>query len=215
MCKTIPYRRELTQGDMERMKIPCRYWSVRFDEISDVSVEGYPSPRDMVKRYITNMAEMRQRGGGLVLYGSNGTGKTSACVYVAKEYRRRGHTVLFLEAAELKGLVMEKAAFDEDETWWDRAKSVDVLVIDDLGKETLDSTGFGAALFDELLRARNARKLVTFITSNVPPRLWQTDLGLRDSTAHVLKECTVPVKVTGGDKRGPVSGELNQILLNG
>lgn len=215
MCKTIPYRRELTKDDLERMKIPVRYWGVKFDEISDVAVGADPSPQDVVRRYIANMTELRSNGGGLVFYGPNGTGKTSACVYIAKEYRRRGYTVLFLEAAEMKRLVIQKDAFDEDESWWDRVKGVDVLVIDDLGKETLDSTGFGAGLFDELIRARNARKLITFITSNLPPRQWEKELELRSSTAHVLKECTVPVKVTGDDKRVPTAGVLNEILMNG
>jgi DNA replication protein DnaC len=215
MCKTIPYRRELTRDDLERMKVPVRYWNVRFDEISDVAVGDDPSPREMVRRYIACMSAMRENGGGMVFYGPNGTGKTSACVYIAKEYRRRGYTVLFLAAADLKRLVIDKDAFDDDETWWARARDVDVLIIDDLGKETLDATGFGAGLFDELIRARNSHKLVTFITSNLLPKRWEKELELRASTAHVLKECTVPVKVTGDDKRVPSAGNLNEILLNG
>ena len=43
MCETIPYRRDLTEDDLERMKIPLRYWNVKFDEISDAEVGDDPA----------------------------------------------------------------------------------------------------------------------------------------------------------------------------
>ena len=214
MCKAIPYRRDLTERDLERMKIPEKYWNVKLDEITNVAGESGIPPREMVRRYLVNLEEMRSNGGGFVFYGANGTGKTSACVYIGKEYRRRGYTVLFLEAADLKELVVERHQFDEDETWWDRAKGVDVLLLDDLGKDTSDSQGFGAGLVDKLLRARNARNRVTFITCNLPPSKWEEELGLRVSTFHVLKECMIPIRVVGDDKRAPTAGMLRSILLN-
>jgi DNA replication protein DnaC len=196
---------------MERMCIPSRYWSAKFDEISDT---GNPGMRTSVGAYIFKMEKMVEEGVGFIFFGKNSVGKTCASVVLAKELRRRGNTVLFMEASDLKRQVIEKEHFDEDETYWERAKSVDVLVLDDFGKGIMDSTGFGATLFDELIRARNARKLVTIITSNLAPSEWEKELALKTSTMHSLKECTVPVRASGSDRRKGSAVRLQALLAN-
>ena len=121
---------------------------------------------------------------------------------------------MFMEAADLKRMVSEREHFDEDETYWDRAKSVDVLILDDFGKGVIDGKGFGATLFDELIRARNSRKLVTIITSNPIVEEWEERFDLKSSTIHVLKECTLPVEVVGCDKRGESAKKLAAMIIN-
>lgn len=198
----IPFRRELKISDLERMKIPKRYWMSRFDLLSDEdNGRGDGSIKDLVERYMKNMSEMRKEGCGLILFGNNSVGKTCSSVVLAKEFRRRGNTVLFVEAADLKRLVAQKEYFDDEEMYWERAKSVDVLVVDDFGKGIMDETGFGASLFDELIRTRNSNKRVTIITSNIKPQKWEEELDLKVSTIRTLKECTVPFHVKGIDYR--------------
>jgi len=197
-------RRKLTEKDLIRMRLPKRYWEVNCDGVSDVSdsKEG-KSPRDILTRYLRQIESMREQGLGMLLWGANGTGKTSIAAIIAKEYRRRFNPVLFIEAASLKSLVVSKEHFDEDETYWQRAMSVDVLVLDDLGKGTQDSTGFGERLIDELIRTRNANKLVTIITTNAVPRgkgEALTDI-LKPSTLHSLKEHVMAIHVRGVDQR--------------
>lgn len=211
MFNDIPFRRELDSQDMERMCIPSRYWSAKFDEISD---KGNPGLRTAIGTYIRKMEDMVEEGAGFILFGPNSVGKTCASVVLAKEMRRRGNTVLFMEAADLKHQVIERENFDEDETYWDRAKAVDVLVLDDFGKGIQDSTGFGASIFDELIRSRNARRLVTIITSNLAPSSWEKELALKTSTMHSLKECTVPVRASGSDRRKESAGKLQALLAN-
>lgn len=211
----IPFRRKLTASDLHRMNIPSRYWGVRFEDISEDIIRGTnKSPKDVIRNYIINMEDMRRVGAGFVFWGQNGTGKSSISVVLAKEYRRRGYTVLFMEAADLKRMVSEREHFDEDETYWDRAKSVDVLILDDFGKGVIDGKGFGATLFDELIRARNSRKLVTIITSNPIVEEWEERFDLKSSTIHVLKECTLPVEVVGCDKRGESAKKLAAMIIN-
>lgn len=214
-------RRELTREDMERMRIPLRYWKVSYDGISAersrVSPSA-PSAQEFVRSYLERIDEMAADGVGLLLHGANGRGKTSIAVVIAKEFRRRGRRVLFIEAAALKQYVINKVYFDGDEgeLYWDRAMSVDVLIIDDFGKGTQDKTGFGARLFDELIRHRNAEKLVTFLTTNMTPRPGAPNsLGeeLLESTLHSLKECVIPVEIIGEDRRDATLAELRDRLL--
>lgn len=212
MFANVPFRRDLSTNDLERMRIPRRYWQASFYELTDVSVDGEDSLKSMIEKYISNMSKMRKEGGGFIFYGDNGSGKSCGSVVLAKEFRRRGNTVLFIEAADLKRLVASKEYFDDDETYWERAKDVDVLVVDDFGKGIMDDKGFGASLFDELIRTRNANKKVTIITSNISPKRWLEELGLKKSTIHTLKECTIPVPVIGDNKRDGSEDRLKSIL---
>ncbi|MBN2258097.1 MAG: ATP-binding protein [Anaerolineaceae bacterium] len=212
MFSEVPFRRELVAEDLERMRVPRRYWGARFDEISDEG--GNDSLKYVVGKYIDDLDNMLREGLGFILFGDNGTGKTCASVVLGKELRRRGNTVLFMEAADLKRQVIDKEHFDEDETYWDRAKTVDVLILDDFGKGVMDSTGFGATIFDELIRARNARKLVTIITTNTPPDQWAAEFELKASTIKTLKECLVPQRALGEDKRETSAMRLKELLAN-
>ena len=205
------YRRELTQADMVRMRIPRRHWSARLDLISDAPADDGKSNQEIVRCYLAKLERMRAKGLGLLLWGLNGTGKTAAAVVVAKEFRRRGYPVMFFEAASLKDAVIGKMAFDEMESVWERARSVAVLVLDDLGKGTQDGVGFGARLLDDLLRHRSANKLVTFITTNMDPRETLGD-ELNASTMSTLKECMIPVEITGDDRRDEALTEHNDFL---
>jgi hypothetical protein len=115
------FRRELTQDDLVRARIPVRYWKVNLGGVQE-------QVRGIADKYLKEIGQMHERGVGLLLWGANGIGKTSLAVVLGKEYRRRGHSLLFLESAELKGAIIHNEAFDEEHTLWDRAKSVDVLL---------------------------------------------------------------------------------------
>lgn len=198
----IPQKRSLQASDLKRMRVPRRYWSVTFDGISDTSVDG-KSAKDITRDYILSMEVNVSRGVGLLLWGPNGTGKTSMAVVIAKELRRRFRSVLFVQAAALRGSVISNEMFDEMETLWQRACNVEVLVIDDLGKGTQDRTGFGERMIDDLIRSRNSNQLVTIITTNMAAKGENNALStaLKASTMHSLREHVVPVWVSGGNKR--------------
>ena len=211
MGNAMQFRRKLTTPDLERMHLPKKFWKVNSAGISDESIEGF-SPREVAVRYVDNMDEMWAKGIGMLLYGTNGRGKSGFAACIAKEYRRRGYTVLWVEAADLKRLVIANEHFDEDETVWERAFGVDVLVIDDFGKGINDTTGFGVRLFDELIRGRNGRNLISFITTNGHPDDMREELDLLASTMASLQEHIVPLEITGPDLREDVNDDVSEML---
>lgn len=206
--------RELDIEDMMRMGIPRRYWNVTVNSITDKSRGGIESPLSVTKKYLKNIVGMRNAGGGLIVWGRNGTGKTSMCVVIAKEFRRRGYPVLYVEASKLKSIWASRDMFDEDQSWKDRISTVDVLVLDDFGKGIIDSTGFGSTIFDEMIRTRNAQRLVTLITSNLSPRErgWVNELEIKESTQQTISECFIPVVVDCENRREKNNDALYEAL---
>jgi DNA replication protein DnaC len=208
MVMVSSMRRELVFDDMLRMRIPRRYWDITANQVSR---DGDPSAHDVLVKYLAKMTQMVTDGVGLLFWGDNGRGKTCAAVLIAKEARRCGFSVLFVESASLKQSVINNERFD-DVSVWDRARDVEVLVLDDLGKGVQDTTGFGARLLDELLRHRCANKLVTIITTNMNPQD-QLAEELKVSTIAVLKESVLPVKVVGRDFRDEAKSKVFDVVM--
>lgn len=217
-------RRALEKEDLIRMQVPRRFWKVHKDEVSDFSdkIESQ-SPRDIVDAYLEQIEGMRDDGCGLLLWGKNGTGKTAIAVIIAKEYRRRFSTVLFLPAAHIKDYVIQKIQFDEDESYWQRALSVDVLVIDDLGKGTVDGEDFTTRLLDDLVRSRCSNRQITIITTNMNVKKISSEADTRDndlktylkaSTVNVLKEHVIAVHVRGEDRRDESYLKMKRNLIS-
>lgn len=186
------HRIRLTQAHMELMRIPRRFWSTSVDRIPE-------SCRDRTIGYCRDMDGMLDDGVGLFFWGRNGVGKTAATVFIAMEARRHGAPVLFVTAETLRQSVLDKEMFRPDMSLIDRARTVDVLVLDDLGKEHSGQTGFTERLFENLFRERSASQKTTIVTSNMD----LTKLGERYklSMLEVMKESCYPVRVEGPSQR--------------
>jgi DNA replication protein DnaC len=184
------------------MRIPRRFWAVTFDQIE-------PSLQDVVRNYLQNLDTMLDDGDGLLLWGENGRGKTSAACFVAREVRRTGASVLMITAASLIESVLEKIEVQEG-LLLDRARTVDFLLLDDLGKEHPGRSGFADRVLENLLRERSAAHLTTFITTNMSFE------GLKQrykkSMLEVMKENVLPLKVEGENYRDKAREDLGKAL---
>lgn len=187
------YRTPLRVDHLLLMRIPRRHWTAAFAEIEHEKL------RDTVEDYLRQLDERLDAGDGLLLWGPNGTGKTSAAVVIAKEARRRGAPVLFVNAEDLRQASIEGAIFHEDMTLMDRAREVEVLIVDDLGKDHRGQTGYSDTLFENLIRYRSANRRTTFVTTNLKPsKLMER---YKASMMDVMREAMVPVAVEGTSLR--------------
>lgn len=199
--RIVGQRLRLTAEHLEWMRLPERFWDTSFAQID-------PDLQPVIESYLRKIDDHLDKGEGLMLWGKNGTGKTSAATVVAKEVRRRGASVLYVTAERLRQSVLEKEMFDGDQLLVDRARRVDFLLLDDLGKEHSGSTGFSERLFEDLVRERSSQKRAIFLTTNQDTKEMVDHYKV--SMIEVLKETVVPVRVQGPNRRNDAQVEMRK-----
>lgn len=112
----------------------------------------------------------------LLLHGPTGLGKTFLCNCIAKQLLDEGYTVLYFTAPQLFNLFeearfhredMEDASKDMLGTLFD----VDLLIIDDLGTESINTLTI-SDLFN-VLNTRYLNQNSTIISTNLSPKEWK------------------------------------------
>ena len=201
--RIIGERVNLTREHYMLMQIPARFWESEIDQI--------PAPaKGVVERYLAQLDSMLHGGVGLLLWGGNGRGKTSAAVCIAKAIRETGATVLFVTAEQLRQGKIDGEMYDSDSTLWERATEVDCLVLDELGKEYRGRSDHSERLMDRLFRVRSGENLVTIVTTNVV--LQDLKKHYNPSMLALFKEMFYAVKVEGPDMREGKRDEIKKLL---
>lgn len=185
---------QLTKEHLGRMRLPKRFWKVSFGDILPDSSEH----KKIIKNYLSTIKDRFNDGCGLFLWGNNGTGKTSCAAVVAKEARRQGYLVLFVRSTSLRDGIINGEMFDDSNTLYDRMRSVDLLIIDDLGKEYSKEMGsYNEKMYEDLLRLRLDELKSTIITTNM--NFGKLKEKYKESMIKLMKGYYVPVEVKGHD----------------
>ena len=103
----------------------------------------------------------------LFLFGPTGVGKTHLAVAAAAERQRRGDEIFFATVPDLLDYLRATFAPDSNVAYddlLDRIKTVDLLVLDDMGADR--STPFAEDKLFQIINYRYERRLVTIITSS-------------------------------------------------
>lgn len=202
--------KKLTVDDIERARIPKRFWTVSFRKIADCDYKL------KIKNYALKIEDMIKDGIGLFIYSKeNSTGKTSIAVVIVKQALKIKKTALFVRADELKDAKISHKVFDEESSLIDRALKVDLLVIDDADKEYKGGSNYAGTLVETIIRDRSQRKMATIITSNRTPgeiaEIYTRDL------AELLTECMIPIKIVGESEGGvnwrkKIASEIRELI---
>lgn len=189
----------ITKAHLKRANIGQDYWDVDFG-----NYRGPDTPATKTKKYLLDLAVMKEAGIGILYVGPPGPGKTTLAM-IAMKYLLRAHWDVFCTSL---GEIVENVqkswkANDEEragyEAYLERAKHVDFLYIDDVGKEHRGQSGFVQTIFDNLIRYRVQHRLPTFLTSNLTKSELEGTYG--ESLMSLLEGKLYPIPVTGDDFR--------------
>ena len=135
---------------------------------SDVSPrQNIDKIRKIAEKFCDNIENAEQKS--LLFVGNTGTGKTFLSNCIAYELINKGYTVIYQTAPMLMDMAMEaKYSYDrkeENRARYDNIFDVDLLIIDDLGTETLNNNRF-TELFN-IINTRLLKNKKTIISTNL------------------------------------------------
>lgn len=171
------------------------------------------SIREAVEEYRDNAAAYVRAGYGLILHGTQGTGKTLLAVLLLKGLLAQGYSGHFTTFSDMINVFTQTWRSDDERAWFDkRIRNVTFLVVDDPGKEHGGARGSGlaGATFDAVLRHRVASGLPTIVTTNYGPDKVKEGYGdgILDLLAERARGITFEAKSFRLEQRERVEQEI-------
>lgn len=126
----------------------------------------------------------KRNGDNLLLYGNTGLGKTFLCSCIAKALLDLGHAVIYQTAFQLMDTIARYKFSDKQDTTlreaYEMLFNVDLLIIDDLGTEMINS--FTQTEVFNILNSRLLTERKTVISTNLTPVEMSKAYGERTSS---------------------------------
>jgi DNA replication protein DnaC len=194
------------QSNLKNILAEENFDTFSFDYYSNELIEGYSlSPLDNIqiiysrcKQFVLNFDSSFSN---LILFGQAGLGKTFLCNCIAKELLDYSYTVIYLSAFQLFKLFENYRFRNEDNLVSseeiDNITSCDLLIIDDLGTEIINS--FTSSELFNCLNTRLLQKKSTVISTNLRPNEWSKQYSDR-IVSRIFGNYT-PLKFFGTDIR--------------
>jgi len=165
-------KRKLLKSDLQRMRIPRRFWPRMKKPLDDFE------DKKILIKYYNEICDKVRKGESLILSGPNDIGKTTFACEIIKEARRYGYYGFFIRAYDYIDACFLKEMYNREMTIPERTKEVDVLILDDLGKE-LGGSDRAIGMLASLIKYRVEECKTTIITTNIStPKEFIVDYGV-------------------------------------
>lgn len=156
-----------------------------------------PQISQMAKKYVEHFEDFKQRGKGLLLHGSTGTGKTFISACIANALIDRGYRVLMTSFSRVENTVF---GLSNKQEYYDNLNRYDLLILDDFGVER--STEYKQEIVYNIIDGRTKANLPLIVTSNIAAHELKNPKNTNEQRvfSRLLKMCH-PISVTGKDRR--------------
>lgn len=173
--------------------VEMRKWTFAESDHAD------PKTENVARKYAANFNAMREKGIGLLLCGTVGTGKSFLAASIANALIDQGTPCLMTNFSRIISRISEK--FGGDQKYLDNLNRFDLLIIDDLGAER--DTEFTWEKVMDVIDARYRAGLPLIITTNLSMRQLSDQSDVRRQRVYSrLREMCVFLEVKGADRRG-------------
>ncbi len=203
--RTLAAKRALCAEDLARSNLPEEFWRVQLQGVQ-------PAVRPTIDSYVSRFPDHARRAAGLILWGSEGVGKTSIGALVLKSARAWGCSAYFTTVFDLREALRNKQMHDDQDevSVFARCKEVDVLVLDNMRLVDENEMYVNFRLIEELLVGRGSRKKLSVLTT----RLSYKELSERRQFLSASETHRVSVQVTGQDLRKQAAAQMKASVLS-
>lgn len=175
------YRKHLFHLKMRKSRIPKEYHLYKDIKINGLQAGKKPfsNPLNTLKtidinldlgKINQNFDALHKEGWNFLVEGPTGSGKTTFASLIGKSALGKNKSVLFLELEELRRMWTGEELSKELEEAKKKIYSVDVLILDDLGKEfASDRSDYMIKNLDSLIRQRTSEQRMIIYTTNITP----------------------------------------------
>lgn len=165
---------------LDQASIPPRFADKGFDSYQ-IENEQQRRAVEKARQYADQFPQRMRDGGGLILTGGKGTGKTHLAVAIGREViERHGCSFLFLTVSRLVGAIKEtfgKKADRSERDIYRELAGVDLLALDEVGVQ--NGTDFERDVLFEVINRRYENMKPTIILSNLDPAGIEAAIGER------------------------------------
>lgn len=178
--ENLKRKQEQVRNNFEKAAIPKRYLNRTFENYKS-STQQQQLALNVARHYAINFTERLESGGGLIMQGKPGTGKTHLACAVANTVIANGSTARFITVMQLVRLVRSTWKRDSEQSEDDVLKAVigyDLLIIDEIGVQ-YETESEKLILFD-VLNGRYENVKPTILLTNLVGQELNACIGERN-----------------------------------
>lgn len=207
LCKCAVEKRNQEKAEFDHRQFLQR--------VADLRVKGFPQHElqswnfdaddganekltKVAHNYVENFSEFRNKGKGLLLFGSVGTGKTFYAACIANGLIDKGKSCLMTNFARLVNTI--SGMYEGKQEYLDELSRYSLLIIDDLAAER-DTEYMNEIVFN-IIDSRYRAGLPIIVTTNLTADEIKNPADIRKQRTYSrLLEMCIPIEVKGEDRR--------------
>jgi len=207
MCRCDSDRQRLEDENRRQRERDARIIALRGESFPDKAMTGWTFDADdgtnvkvstAARKYAERFDYFRERGTGLLLYGSVGSGKTFIASCIANALIDKGIPCLVTNFSRINNAM--SGIYSGKQEYLDDLHRYELLVLDDLAAER--DTPYMLETVHNVIDARYRAKLPLIVTTNLTPEELKHPADLRHQRIYSrLFEMCHPLEISGNDRR--------------